>query len=67
MKDQVTRSMADAKVVRIVSASLKKRKSTDKKSVALAQSKVHRKTSGERSAAQRVIRKKAKKPFKGKK
>jgi hypothetical protein len=72
MKDQVTRSMDDAKIVRIVNANLKKQKSTDKKSIALAQSKVHRKTSGERSAAQRLISKKtsrkvAKKPSKGKK
>ena len=71
MKDQVTRSMDNAEIVRIVNANLKKQKSTDKKSIALAQSKVHRKTSGERSAqcliSKKTSRKVAKKPSKGKK
>jgi hypothetical protein len=70
MKDQVARNMDNAKIERVVNVSLKKQKSTDKKSIALAQSKVHRKTSGERSPAQRLISKKtsrkvAKKPSKG--
>jgi hypothetical protein len=72
MKDQVARNMDNAKIERVVNVSLKKQKSTDKKSIALAQSKVHRKTSGERSPAQRLISKKtsrkvAKKPSKGNK
>jgi hypothetical protein len=48
-----TRSMDDTKLVRVVNANLKKQKSTHKKSIALAQSKVHRKASGGRSASQR--------------
>lgn len=71
MKGQA-RTMDDAKIERTVNLSLKRQTSTDKKSIALAQSKVHRKTSGERRAAQRLISKKtsrkvAKKPSKGNK
>jgi hypothetical protein len=71
-KQQVMRSMDNAKVVRVVNAHSKKQSSTDKKSIALAQSKVNRKVSGARSAPQREPTKRTsghlvKQPFKGKK
>jgi hypothetical protein len=64
-----SRSMDDAKVVRVVNANLEKQKSTDKKSIALAQPNVPRKGSGGRSAAQRgtIKRTSGKQPSKGKK
>jgi hypothetical protein len=64
-----SRSRDDAKVGRVVNANLEKQKSTDKKSIALAQPNVHRKGSGGRSAAQRgtIKRTSGKQPSKGKK
>jgi len=58
MNDEVTRSISDAKGESVMNKNLKKQKASDKKSTALAQSKVHRKTSGQPNAAQRAKTKK---------
>jgi hypothetical protein len=73
MKDKRMRSRDDVKVVSVVNTNLRKQKSSDKKSTALAQSKIHRKTSGKRSAhgqpgtIKRTSAKVVRQPLKGKK
>lgn len=58
MNDELTPSISDAKGESVMSKNLKKQETSDKKSIALAQSKVHRKTSGQPNAAQRAKTKK---------